>query len=83
MQRRHLLQALVAGAGALARRAAAAPSAAVNEVAAAFEARRAAQPWTLGYVGLQDDVAPMPLTLRGRLPVGLSPVRTACCRSTR
>ncbi|NML44346.1 carotenoid oxygenase [Ramlibacter sp. G-1-2-2] len=39
--------------------------------AAAFEASRASQPWTLGYAGLQQDAAPMPLKLRGKIPSAL------------
>lgn len=75
MQRRHFLQTMFAAAGAvsLGARAVAQPvMAAVDEVAAAFAARRATQPWTLGYVGLQTDVEPMPLTLRGRIPARLA-----------
>jgi all-trans-8'-apo-beta-carotenal 15,15'-oxygenase len=71
MERRDFLQALFAAAGAAslgARAAVAAPDA----YAAAFAASRAAHPWTLGYVGLQADVAPMPLTLRGRIPAELT-----------
>ncbi len=42
-----------------------------DPVQAAFESQRAANPWTLGYVGLQADVDPMPLLLLGRLPAEL------------
>lgn len=38
---------------------------------AAFEASRASQPWTIGYAGLQQDAAPMPLKLRGKIPSAL------------
>jgi all-trans-8'-apo-beta-carotenal 15,15'-oxygenase len=72
MERRDFLRALsgAAGAWALGAQAATAPSDA-DPVFAAFEAERATHPWTMGYVGLQDDVAPMPLTLHGQLPRGL------------
>ncbi|MBK7717947.1 MAG: carotenoid oxygenase family protein [Simplicispira sp.] len=51
------------------RRPAAAPAA--DEYAAAFAASRGPRP-DLGYVGLQADVAPMPLILRGRIPAELT-----------
>ncbi|MBX3621640.1 MAG: carotenoid oxygenase family protein [Rhizobacter sp.] len=87
MERRHFLQTMFGAAGAMALGARAATlageapavastgtatTASLDAYAAAFEAERAAHPWTLGYVGLQADAAPMPLTLRGRLPAGLA-----------
>lgn len=71
MQRRHFIQSMLAAAGlmSLTGRAAAHPGDAFAE---AFAAQRAAQPWTLGYVGLEADADPMPLKLEGRLPVGLT-----------
>jgi len=72
MDRRHFCQALLGSAGAFsfgARAAAADPAA--DPVFTAFEAQRAGHPWTMAYVGLQDDVAPMPLRLHGRLPAAL------------
>lgn len=71
MERRHFIQALFAVAGAHTFGARAAAPAA-DEYATAFAARRASRAWTLGYVGLQADVAPMPLTLRGRIPAELT-----------
>lgn len=71
MERRHFIQALFAVAGASSFGARAAAPAA-DEYAAAFAASRASKAWTLGYVGLQADVAPMPLTLRGRIPAELT-----------
>jgi carotenoid cleavage dioxygenase len=71
MQRRHFLQTLFAAAGVSALGAKAAAPAA-DAYAAAFAASRASQPWTLGYVGLQADVAPMPLALQGRIPAELT-----------
>ena len=38
---------------------------------AAFEARRAQQPWQMGFEGLATDAAPMPLQMRGRIPPAL------------
>src|SRR5512141_1889808 len=67
MHRRHFLQTIVAAAGVASMSARAA-----DEYASAFAASRASKPWTLGYVGLQADVEPMPLTLRGRIPAGLT-----------
>jgi carotenoid cleavage dioxygenase len=75
MQRRQFLQTMCAAAGAatLGARAAAQPAVTgLDEVAAAFAARRATQPWTQAYVGLQADVEPMPLTVHGRIPAGLT-----------
>ena len=43
-----------------------------DDYAAAFEAERAAHPWTIGYAGLEADVEAMPLTLRGRIPAALA-----------
>jgi all-trans-8'-apo-beta-carotenal 15,15'-oxygenase len=37
----------------------------------AFESQRAAHPWTQAFVGVQADVAPMAMTLRGKLPTAL------------
>lgn len=68
-RRRVLAGLLAAGASALPLPGRAAATA--DDTAARFAAERATHPWTVGYVGLQDDVAPMPLTLRGRLPAGL------------
>jgi carotenoid cleavage dioxygenase len=71
MQRRHFLQTMFAAAGTHVLGAGAA-ALADDGPAEAFAVRRATQPWTLGYVGLQADVEPLPLTLRGRLPAGLT-----------
>lgn len=74
LDRRGALQRLMA-AGVLALPGAGLPLAAragdVPGTAAAFESQRAAHPWTLGYVGVQDDVPPMAMTLHGTLPRGL------------
>ena len=71
MERRNFIQALFAAAGAASLGArAAGPSA--DAYATAFAASRAAHRWTMGYVGLQADVEPMPLTLRGRIPADLT-----------
>lgn len=61
-----------AALAALGRPAFAAAAADADPTAAAFSAQRATHPWTLGYVGLQADVEPMPLALHGRLPRGLA-----------
>jgi all-trans-8'-apo-beta-carotenal 15,15'-oxygenase len=76
--RRRFCRTLIGGAAALAlplagRAATSAPAGfelptTPDATARAFAAKRASQPWTLGYAGLQADVPPMPLTLRGRLP---------------
>jgi len=75
MDRRLLLRSLLGTAGSLALRARAgelpADPATSDATLAAFEAHRAGAPWTLGYEGLQADAAPMPLKLRGRMPLGL------------
>jgi carotenoid cleavage dioxygenase len=71
MDRRNFCQSVAAAAGSFALGARAQVAPAADAWQSAFEASRAAQPWTLGYVGLQEDAAPMPLTLRGRLPRGL------------
>lgn len=71
MERRQFLQTLAASASALSLGARAATET-TDEYAAAFAASRASKPWTLGYVGLQADVEPMPLTLRGRIPAALT-----------
>lgn len=71
MQRRDFSRSLVAAAGLAALGARAASSPEGNAVQAAFEAQRGSRAWTLGYVGLQADAAPMPLRLHGRLPPGL------------
>jgi len=68
MQRRDFTRSLFAAAG-LAAFGARANTA--DPVQAAFEAQRGSTPWTLGYVGLQADVEPMPLRLHGKLPRGL------------
>lgn len=70
MNRRNFCQTLAGAAGSLALGARAA-TARPDECEAAFEAQRAANPWTLGYVGLQADAAPMALTMRGRMPAEL------------
>lgn len=75
MDRRDFCRSLIGAAGALALNArAAAPSSlpTADAWASAFDAERAAHPWTLGYAGVQADVEPMPLALRGRLPAGLT-----------
>lgn len=71
MHRRHFLQSMVAVAGVASMGAGAAAHSA-DECATAFAASRASNAWTLGYVGLQADVGPMPLTLRGRIPADLT-----------
>ena len=38
----------------------------------AFDASRAAKPWTAGYVGLQADAPAMPLQMHGRIPAALA-----------
>lgn len=70
--RRDALQRLL-GAGALALPALGLPlTARADEATArAFEAQRAAHPWTQAFVGVQADVAPMAMTLHGKLPTGL------------
>ena len=71
MQRRDMLRAL-AGAGiALGQGPQAWASLAAEPWQRDFEAARAGAPWALGYVGLQEDVPPMALTLEGRIPDGL------------
>jgi carotenoid cleavage dioxygenase len=72
MERRNFNQALVGAAigTALGSRAATAPVEG-DAFFTAFEAQRARNPWTQGYVGLQADAEPMPLTLRGRIPRAL------------
>ena len=73
MQRRDLFRFTAAAAGLWATGAArAAPSTLdADTTEATFQASRATEPWTLGYVGLQADVEPMPMQLHGRLPAGL------------
>ncbi len=71
MNRRNFCQSVLAAAGFLALAARAASAPATDEWQAAFDANAATQPWTMGYVGLQQDAAPMPLRLRGRLPLAL------------
>lgn len=70
--RRDALQRLL-GTGALALPAMGLPLAARADdaTAQAFESQRAAHPWTQAYVGVQADVAPMPMTLHGKLPTEL------------
>lgn len=70
MQRRDFLHALLAAAGSTTLGARA--SASADSTAAAFAAARASHPWTLGYVGLQQDAAPMTLSVQGRMPTGLA-----------
>jgi all-trans-8'-apo-beta-carotenal 15,15'-oxygenase len=67
MDRRNFNLALLA-AGASAGFGARAVTSGTDAFFNAFEAQRAGHPWTLGYVGLQADAEPMPLTLRGRMP---------------
>ena len=75
MQRRDILRAF-AGAG-LAVGAGTQSWADVSSVPATepwqrdFEAARAGAPWTLGYVGLNEDAAPLALRVEGRIPDGL------------
>ncbi|WP_293222229.1 carotenoid oxygenase family protein [Ottowia sp.] len=71
MQRRHVLQSLLATAGSAALGVRAATGASLDATAAAFAAAEPLHPWTLGYVGLQRDVEPLPMRLQGRLPDGL------------
>jgi all-trans-8'-apo-beta-carotenal 15,15'-oxygenase len=70
--RRDALQRLV-GAGALALSGTGLPLAARADEATAqsFESQRAGQPWTQAFVGVQADVPPMPMALRGTLPPAL------------
>ncbi|WOB06821.1 carotenoid oxygenase family protein [Piscinibacter gummiphilus] len=70
--RRDTLQRLL-GAGALALPGVTLPlgARADEATARAFESQRAAHPWTQAYVGVQADVAAMPMTLHGKLPTGL------------
>ena len=70
MNRRHFFQSAFGAAAALALPIPGLAQGA-EAYAAAFEAQRASKPWTMGYVGLQADVDPLPLTLHGRLPGGL------------
>ncbi len=69
MDRRSFTRALLASAGlGLAQaRARTAPDA----WQAAFDARRALQPWQMGFEGLTADAAPLPLAMRGRIPPAL------------
>ena len=70
--RRDTLQRLL-GAGALTLPALGLPLSAHADEATAqtFESQRAAHPWTQAYVGVQSDVAPMTMTLHGKLPAAL------------
>lgn len=72
MDRRHFLQAL--GAFGLSPFHVQADNAATtaDRWQTDFEAARASTPWTVGYAGLQADVAPLALRLRGRLPADLN-----------
>lgn len=70
MQRRDFLHTLLAAAGGTALGAQAATR--LDGTAAAFAAAQASHPWTLGYVGLQQDVAPLVLSVQGRMPEGLA-----------
>lgn len=75
MDRRHFLQAFTGAAGAFAfgtQASALLPTAAAPSVFDAFEAARAGAPWTEAYVGLTSDVAPLTMTLSGRVPRGLA-----------
>ncbi|KQP13217.1 carotenoid oxygenase family protein [Pseudorhodoferax sp. Leaf267] len=68
MDRRSFTRSLLGAAGLVALGARAdAPDA----WQAAFESRRAQQPWQMGFEGLQDDAAPLPLAMRGRVPPAL------------
>lgn len=71
MQRRDFVQSLLAAAAGALAPGARADTPAPDATQAAFDAQRAAAPWTLGYEGLQADVDPMPLRLHGKLPRGL------------
>lgn len=70
MKRRHLVLAAVAGAcgGAVRAAPSGAGSAGCANPAASFAAARAGQPWTLAFDSLNQDMAPMPMALSGRLP---------------
>ena len=60
MQRRDFVFSLFAGtAGAAGALPGIARAAEADATEAAFQSQRAAEPWTLGYEGLQADVAPM------------------------
>lgn len=74
MNRRRFCQSAAATAGLFTLRAhAAGPATATpgDTWLSAFDSQRAAHPWTLGYVGLEADAAPMALELRGRIPPAL------------
>jgi len=68
MQRRHLLQALAA---VLAAPSAFADTPPPNDTFTRFQAARAGQPWTLGFVGTDTDAEPLPLQMSGRIPAPL------------
>ena len=69
MDRRSFARALLgaAGLGLAQARAQTAPDA----WQAAFDARRAQQPWQMGFEGLAADAPPMPLEMHGRIPAAL------------
>ncbi|MDB5818950.1 MAG: Carotenoid oxygenase [Rhizobacter sp.] len=82
MNRRHFSRALMAGTAlaAIGSSIAIAKNAVAGEITAApsFEASfenalhaSPGEPWLMGYEGLQADVAPMPLTVRGKFPIDL------------
>lgn len=68
--RRDALQRLL-GAGALAAGGIPLLARADEATAESFESRRATHPWTQAFVGVQADVAPMAMTVRGTLPPAL------------
>lgn len=69
MDRRSFTRALLGAAGLGLSQAGA--QGAPDAWQADFAARRAQQPWQMGFEGLQADAAPMPLELRGRIPPAL------------
>lgn len=76
LSRRDTLQRLL-GTGAVALSGTALPlgaraaTDAAPTAADAFESQRTAHPWTQAFVGVQDDVPPMAMTLHGKLPRAL------------
>lgn len=71
MNRRNFCRSLFGAASGLAFGAHAEAPADAGAYLRAFDAQRADTPWTLGYVGLQADVPPLPLAVQGRIPPGL------------
>ncbi len=73
-ERRRFCRSAAMGGAALAipptlrAQSASAAPAGEDEVLAAFARHRAAHAWQLGYEGLAGDVAPIPLTMHGRIP---------------